>query len=229
MGILNLHFEKIKELLDSCTNTDQELDIVILGFPELHQNIPLLNKTFGEENLKKSKEKFNTVDDPNYYLIDILKTLYNCKITVVDIEQHTGTEEILDFNHPIPNEYKEKFDFLIDSSCLEHCFNIGQAFLNICDFMKVGGIVTTIAPIYNLNHGYFNINPIFHEDGFLQNGFEILSQNIIDKYGDIVLDFSKKSHPRKNYILTTAIKIKSVDLQFPIQTHKGEGRTYESR
>jgi len=227
MGILNLHFEKIKELLDSQVVTDQELNLVILGFPDLHQNIPLLNKTFGEEILKKSKE--NSIDNSNYYLIDILKALYNCKITVFDIKQHNGTEEILDFNYPISNIYKEKFDFLIDSSCLEHCFNIGQAFLNICDFVKVGGIATTIAPIYNLNHGYFNVNPIFHEDGFSQNGFEILSQNIIDKYGDIVLDFNKKSHPKKNYILTTARKIKSVDLQFPIQTHKGEGRTYDSR
>lgn len=223
MGIINLHIEKIDELLINNFPLEQEKFVAILGYPDLHQNKDLLEKLYTPEILIKSNK------DGIYHLIDILKLKYNCKSTVFDVARHRGVEEIINFNDPLPTEYKNQFDFLIDSSCLEHCFNITQAFQNMCDFVKLGGFVTTIAPIYDFNHGYFNVNPIFHEDGFLSNGFEILSQNIINNSGDIVLDFTGKTHPRKTYILTTAKKVSISSFKHPIQTHKGKGRRYDKR
>jgi SAM-dependent methyltransferase len=223
MGIINLHIEKIDELLTANFPLEIEKSVAILGYPDLHQNKELLERLFGTTILK------NSIRDGVYHLIDILKLKYNCKSTVFDVTRHRGIEEIINFNDPLPNQYKGQFDFLIDSSCLEHCFNITQAFQNMCDFVKVKGIVTTIAPIYDFNHGYFNLNPIFYEDGFSVNGFEILSQNIVNNSGDIYPDFGGKTHPRKTYILTTARKVLDVPFTHPIQSHKGKNRRYDKR
>lgn len=223
MGIINLHIEKIDELLTSNFPSDVEKSVAILGYPDLHQNKELLEKLFETKILK------NSIKDGIYHLIDILRLKHNCKSTVFDIASHRGIEEIINFNNPLPDQYKNQFDFLIDSSCLEHCFNITQAFQNMCDFVKVGGIVTTIAPVYDFNHGYFNVNPIFHEDGFKTNGFEILSQNIVNNSGDIYPDFGAKTNARKTYILTTAKKVSDLPFTYPIQTHKGKGRKYDAR
>jgi SAM-dependent methyltransferase len=223
MGIINLHIEKIDELLTLNFPLEVEKSVAILGYPDLHQNRELLEKLYETKVLK------NSIKDGIYHLIDILRLKYNCKSTVFDIARHRGIEEIINFNNPLPEQYKNQFDFLIDSSCLEHCFNITQAFQNMCDFVKVGGIVTTVAPVYDFNHGYFNLNPIFYEDGFSVNGFEILSQNVVNNSGDIYPDFGAKTHPRKTYILTTAKKVLDVPFTHPIQSHKGKDRKYDKR
>lgn len=221
MGIINLHISKINQLLQNNFEVDTEKKIAIIGFPDLHQNIPLLEELFGRPTVKRSKS--NDI----VQLIELLKIKFNAKCTVFDISKHRGIETILNLNEPLPIEFTKQFDFVIDSSCLEHCFNIAQAFKNLCELVRVGGIVTTVAPIYDLNHGYFNVNPLFHEDGFQHNGFEIISQNVIDNAGDIVKDFGPKTHPKKMYILSTAKKIKDCKFEYPIQTTKPKNKKYD--
>ena len=92
----------------------------------------------------------------------------------------------------------------------------------------LGGHVITIAPIYLFNHGYYNINPIMHQDGFSQNGFTVVSQHLINNNGAVVTGFSaKKTPPRQIFILTVATKTQEVEFRYPIQTHKGLGAIYE--
>jgi hypothetical protein len=101
---------------------------------------------------------------------------------------------------------------------------VAQAFRNLCDMTRVGGSVATVAPIYIFNHGYYNINPIMHQDGFEQNGFEIKSQELINNDGWLVTQFSgKKSDPRvRTFVLTVAQKQQQQPFKWPIQTHKGQ-------
>jgi SAM-dependent methyltransferase len=223
MGIVNLHIEKIDHLIKNYFTSQSEKQVAIIGFPDMVQNLTVLEKIFDKESLDKSYH--NGI----YYLIDILKNQHNCHSTVFDIKKVRGIEEFLNLNLPLPDSFKGKFDFVIDSSCLEHCFNVPQAFRNLCDLVRIGGIVTTIAPISLFNHGYYNINPIFYEDGFLTNGFNLLSQTIVDNNGDIIIGFSSKTMARKCFILTTAIKIEEKEFTFPIQSHKGKDRIYDKR
>ncbi len=221
MGIINLHIRKINQLLHEHFEADVEKKIAIIGFPDLHQNVPLLEELFGQALVQRSKVNGTA------QLIELLNMKFNARCTVFDIHKHRGIETVLNLNEPLPIEFNNQFDFVIDSSCLEHCFNIAQAFKNLCEFVKVGGIVTTVAPVYDFNHGYFNVNPLFHEDGFRLNGFEILSQNVIDNVGDIVKDFGAKTHPRKTYILSTAKKNKECIFEYPIQTSKPKNKKYD--
>ena len=221
MGIINLHVHKINQLLESNFMQHNKKKVAVIGFPDLHQNIPLLEELFGRPTVKRAKS--NDI----VQLIELLKIKFNCESTVFDIQQHRGIETYLDLNKPLPIEFLKQFDFVIDSSCLEHCFNIAQAFRNLCDLVRLGGIVTTVAPIYDLNHGYFNVNPLFHADGFCHNGFELLSQHVVNRVGDVVKDFGPKTHPRKLYVLSTAKKIKDCDFEYPIQKSKPKDTKYD--
>jgi hypothetical protein len=67
-----------------------------------------------------------------------------------------------------------------------------------------------------------------HQDGFTYNGFELISQQLINNNGEVVTGFSsKKTPPRQIFILTAAKKISQQQFRWPIQSHKGLGIIYE--
>ena len=54
MGIINLHIEKIDELLTLNFPLEVEKSVAILGYPDLHQNRELLEKLYETKVLKNS-------------------------------------------------------------------------------------------------------------------------------------------------------------------------------
>jgi len=220
MGIMNYHLIKIGEAIRERQSHGGTLNVAILGYPSMAVDQATVIKAFGEAVELKNQD--------NYALELLLQSVCDCNIRIFDITCHHGIEEELDLNEPLATQLVNQFDIVIDSSCLEHCFNVAQAFRNICEMTAVGGTVITIAPIYLFNHGYYNINPIMHQDGFTHNGFELLSQHLINNSGEVVAGFSgKKTPPRQIFILSAAKKIQDVKFKFPIQTHKGLGINYE--
>jgi SAM-dependent methyltransferase len=221
MGIMKQHVLRIGQGV-KLFDPDSTLDVAIVGYPNTHTDAGTVATAFG-----KQVEQDTT---PDYNMIRLFKAHGSHNVRVFDVEAHRGIEEFLDLNNALPSDLTQAFDCVIDSSCLEHCFNIAQAFRNLCDMTRVGGFVATVAPIYIFNHGYYNVNPIMHQDGFAQNGFELLAHELIDNSGEIVRGFSgKKSDPRapRTFILTLAKKIVQQEFKWPIQTHKGLGVKYE--
>lgn len=219
MGIMNHHLRKISQCLKA-SHADKHLRLAFLGYPDVSLSQEVVINAFGEQ--------IESAHCGRYDLVSMLQEAYDCDITIFDVAQHRGMERILDLNEPLPKDLCQTFDLVIDSSCLEHCFNVAQAFKNICELTAVGGHVVTIAPIYLFNHGYYNISPIMHQDGFEHNGFELISQNLINNNGEVVTGFSaKKTPPRQIFILSTAKKIHQQNFRWPIQSHKGLGMSYE--
>ena len=219
MGIMNHHLRKISQCLRA-SNADSHLRLAFLGYPDVALSKDVVVEAFGEQ--------IESDYSNGYDLVNMLKDAYDCSITIFDVAQHRGMEQILDLNEPLPENLCQAFDLVIDSSCLEHCFNVAQAFKNICEMTAVTGYVITIAPIYLFNHGYYNISPIMHQDGFEHNGFELISQNLINNNGEVVTGFSpKKTPPRQIFILSTAKKICQQTFRWPLQSHKGLGVSYE--
>jgi hypothetical protein len=103
-----------------------------------------------------------------------LMQLLGLRPEFVDVKKLRGYERILDLNEKIPTQLMSKFKLILDSGTLEHCFNVGQAFKNMCAFCDVGGIVITTAPATMVNHGFWNFSPTAYVDGFMDNGFKIL-------------------------------------------------------
>ncbi|MGH6693484.1 MAG: hypothetical protein ACREF4_22690, partial [Gammaproteobacteria bacterium] len=65
-------------------------------------------------------------------------------------------------------------DLLLDTGTIEHCFNIGQAAVNLATLVKQGGFIIQGLPFNMYNHGFYNINPTWFHDFFPDNGFEIV-------------------------------------------------------
>ena len=71
----------------------------------------------------------------------------------IDIKKLRGVEKIVDLNEPLPAEYHNVYDLVIDTGTLEHSFNVGVAFRSMCQMAKVGAHIITLAPASMVNTG----------------------------------------------------------------------------
>jgi len=230
MAILKLNFIKIHESVINNFDLSQRKKVAFLGYPDLLVPKEILIQCLGEENLKKLNHDSKMTDIQLHHgypstfeifsLLEIFDKIYNFETTVFDISNVRGIETNLDLNEPLPENYKNQFDAVIDASVQEHCFNIAMAFKNMCELVKLNGIASTVTPIYMFNHGYYNVNPIMPRDGFVHNGFSIIDKTVMSIAGDETFGFNKKSIPIRQFNLLTAKKIKEIDFKYPIQTSK---------
>jgi len=95
------------------------------------------------------------------------------QLDVIDIYAARGGEIIVDLNQPLPADFLLRYDLIIDPGTCEHCFNIGQAAINLAGMMKQGGFLVQVMPLNMLNHGFYNINPTWFHDFYPANGFQI--------------------------------------------------------
>ena len=102
-----------------------------------------------------------------------LFALLGCTLHVYDIVQERGCEILCDLNDPMVVIHD--YDIVLDVGTVEHCFNIGQAMMNMAGMVKVGGYIVHENPFNCGNHGFYNLNPTFYKDFYTANGFTVLS------------------------------------------------------
>lgn len=109
------------------------------------------------------------------YADDFLRDFLGAKsITVLDASPYEGADTLHDMNYPVPTEWHEQYDVVIDGGTLEHIFNIPMAFTNVANMLKIGGTVFVSTPANNMmGHGFYQFSPelmfrVFSTD----NGFE---------------------------------------------------------
>jgi hypothetical protein len=95
------------------------------------------------------------------------------KIDFFDVQRFRGEEIIVDLNVELDQSYFGKYDLVLDTGTLEHCFNVGVAFLNMCNLVSAGGSLLTQAPMTKANHGFWNFSPCAYENFFNQNQWEL--------------------------------------------------------
>ena len=96
------------------------------------------------------------------------------ELTVFDFTKYEGSEVEWDFNFPIPDEFRNKFDLVIDAGTCEHIFNIGQALSNVHLMLSQDGIAYHGGPLCWPNHGFYGYNPTLFADFYEANHCEIL-------------------------------------------------------
>lgn len=90
----------------------------------------------------------------------------------VDIDPSSGCSIIHDLNQPLPPQYENCFDFVIENGTIEHIFDIKAVVGNIAKSVKTGGTICHISPLDALNHGFYNFSVNFFNDFYKANGFE---------------------------------------------------------
>ena len=145
-----------------------------------------------------------------------------CEHTCVDIVKARGTEVICDLNLPpvSPALSPYQYDLVIDGGTLEHCFNVGQAFLTVANTVKVGGRILHGNPITMINHGFYNFSPTLYHDLYTQNGWEIEEMVVSTKDGHTVKvpQTERCRVGQELTILVLARRQKENTWKFPTQT-----------
>lgn len=144
------------------------------------------------------------------------------ELDVFDIAQIRGGEIIVDLNFPMDG-YRCQYDLVIDAGTCEHCFNVGQAIINLADLVKEGGHIVQVFPLNAYNHGFYSISPTLVKDFYEDNGFEIVEcfglQN--KTYAKFPVDYRKRftGVPENSFIQLLAKRVEVKPITYPTQ-HK---------
>lgn len=101
-------------------------------------------------------------------------SLMGAELHVFDIVRERGCEIICDLNYPLAPEHLGQYDLVLDVGTLEHCFNVGQAAINMAMLLKVGGVILHQNPFNVGNHGFYGFNPTWYSDFYGQAGYKLL-------------------------------------------------------
>lgn len=174
------------------------LDILV---PEekLKQSFPHLNST----NLEKRNDsdwirKWHGISEI-YPIVETSSLFKNLGFDAdfFDFEKNRGFEKIIDLNYPIASDYISKYDLVLDTGTLEHCFNVGTAFVNMCQLVANNGMIITASPVTKINHGFWNFSPCAYFDFFSQNNWKILHYQALARQKEGLVPVSADPDSRK--------------------------------
>ena len=106
-----------------------------------------------------------------------------------------------DMNKPLPrgrwpwSKPARQFHVLTNFGTSEHVFDQRQFFANVHDLVCVGGVALHAVPTLGaLNHGFFNMHPIFFGKLAEANGYEVADFSYIDDIGNRTKHCERDEH-----------------------------------
>src|SRR5690606_26431799 len=120
--------------------------ILSLGYQDILATKEEIRKLFGIEVEKTTPHgKWHNVSHDLPETEEFFARL-GCEHVCIDIAKIRGSEVVCDLNYPHAVQFSEglkalcprQYDLVIDGGTLEHCFNVGQAFLTVAETVKVG-------------------------------------------------------------------------------------------
>jgi hypothetical protein len=209
----------------------RKIKTLCLAYPDLVVNGAFLQALLGHADFKlsdraediRSWHGLGADFGPVYDTESVLES-FGLEIDIIDVAKIRGPERVVDLNQPLPSDLIGAYELIIDTGTLEHCFNVGQAFRNMCDIVAVGGAAFIMAPLSNVNHGFWNFCPTAFYDGFEQNGFKMsyLQARTKDATGVRFKDFMpnptlRVGVPPEAVIMCVAQKITDQPFKWPVQ------------
>jgi len=103
-------------------------------------------------------------------------------ISAIDYSTYEGADIVHDLNIPIPVEFANRFDAVIDGGTLEHIFNFPTAIASVMTMVRVGGRLFISTPANNLcGHGMYQFSPeLMFRILSAENGFEVLHLHLVE-------------------------------------------------
>lgn len=194
--------------------------VASFGYPDIIAQIPLEGLEIRKDSeaiCKRHGLKPRDIPDAHSYFAS-----FGCALDVYDIVAERGCEIYCDLNVPWGEPYRApRYDLVLDVGTAEHCFNIGQALINMAELVKPGGWIIHENPANWGNHGFYNLNPTLFADFYEQNGFEVQELKLVTRDGKVgvpnpVLRF--KFPPDEVNIFCIAQRIKVQGMVYPVQT-----------
>ncbi len=196
MAIDQLYFDFLSSSIELLRNDESEdqtpLRVGCLSYPDLlvtrEEIVTRFPKLKGSDFLLREDGEKIRKWHSMHHLTEIIETTdfflrLNCQPDYFDFAEIRGGEIVADLNVPMDEKYQGQYDLVVDTGTLEHCFNVGIAFGNMCKLTRVGGIIVSAAPMSKINHGFWNFSPCAYENYFRQNHFEGLFLGAFYKEG----------------------------------------------
>ena len=146
--------------------------------------IPADERTFRKSKGQQIYQQFFKLENP-MHMDDLFKMLDFSEVTSLDAFVNDNPTITHDLNTPIPREYHEKYDLIVDYGCLEHIFNVKQSIQNLVEMLKPNGVIFLYLPMLGWhNECFHNFQPPLFFDLFSANGFDEmrLFLNFFPKY-----------------------------------------------
>jgi len=103
----------------------------------------------------------------------------------LDATDYEGADIIADLNVPIPEQFHNQFDVIVDWGTLEHVFHLPQALDNLFKMLRIGGrIIHFDAASNSVDHGFYMYSPTLFWDFYECNGFNIDTLQLV-KYASV--------------------------------------------
>lgn len=161
------------------------------------------------------------------HLTEIIETsdFFNklgCEADYFDFAEIRGGEIVTDLNVPLNPAHHNSYDVVVDTGTLEHCFNVGVAFENMCRLPRIGGLLISAAPMTKVNHGFWNFSPCAYDNYFRQNQFDSLFLGAFykDKEGLKQLEITPNGRqivPAEAVLIAIARRTEQSTFKLPIQ------------
>lgn len=105
----------------------------------------------------------------------LAKALGAASVAACDASAYEGADLVHDLNQPVPAQWHEQYDAVIDSGTIEHVFNFPAAIANCMRLVKLNGRLFLFTPANDLcGHGFYQFSPeLFYRLFTPANGFEV--------------------------------------------------------
>ncbi len=180
-------------------NFSKNLSVMDIGTSQLHYYIPgvsgkIVNDKFvpsektyvdGKDFLKEVFELFGKSASFDEYFSGMLAQRFYKDLDfdyhAIDLDTYNNLDYVtkLDLNLDCcPENKRGQYDLVINNGTTEHLINQSNAFNVMHDLCKVGGVMLSTVPCFDINHGFFNYSPIFFKQLAKSNGYEIISVHL---------------------------------------------------
>lgn len=184
MSLPGLGLNLIRSMTKRMPPSDGPRRAIAFGYPDILANEDQIFELFGNEVCRALQFRPDSESILKWHRATALTdrvvesrhffSLIGYDLTVADIAKIRGDEMLIDLNEPLDARMTEQpYDLVVDGGTAEHCFNIGQAFKNMAELVKVGGCILHINPTSMFNHGFYNLNPTLYHDFYAENGFTL--------------------------------------------------------
>ena len=203
-----------------------------LGYPDILDSRDALCALFGEgirgrlagRDDAQQVAKWHGLPSADVVETRSLFAALGLQLDCIDMRPGHGVDRVVDLNEPLPNDLVGRHAMVIDPGTIEHCFNIGQAMINVTRALAVGGFVVHVNPMTMINHGFYNLNPTFYNDFYGDNGFQVMFMNGLapkiraDAFFDVNPMQRIKGVPEDSVMIVIARRVAERPLVWPVQS-----------
>ena len=189
---MGINRSSVKVLIRESPQFPPEFSVLTLGVPKIYTSYEETVTYFNEYGIKyceipalerkKADDLFwnsNLQERQYIHPETFFKILGAKQYSALDVFDFEGASIIHDLNQPIPKEYYNSFDVIIDCGTTSHVPNTLSVFENVTNMLKINGIIIHILGIAGfVNHGFYQISPLTFYEYYGSNGFTDLKSYI---------------------------------------------------